>query len=146
MIMAHYFFHLDLRDIIDSPPKLKAPKPILLRTRRAGLISIQPGRNNNSQVQSRKIVKQKITADAICSTEKSENKNSVKLQQCNNKSKRFDEFLLCRDSPKSFCTFISARKEFFREIVKGQIVFRFFKERSPNLIQFSTVSENLLLQ
>ena len=144
--MAHYFFHLDLRDIIDSPPKLKAPKPILLRTRRAGLISIQPGRNNNSQVQSRKIVKQKITADAICSTEKSENKNSVKLQQCNNKSKRFDEFLLCRDSPKSFCTFISARKEFFREIVKGQIVFRFVKERSSNLIQFLTVSENLLLQ
>ena len=146
MIMAHYFVHLDLRDIIDSPPKLKAPKPILLRTRRAGLISIQPGRNNNSQVQSRKIVKQKITADAICSTEKSENKNSVKLQQCNNKSKRFDEFLLCRDSPKSFSIFISARKEFFRKIVKGQIVFRFVKERSSNLIQFLTVSENLLLQ
>ena len=143
MIMAHYFVHLDLRDIIDSPPKLKAPKPILLRTRRAGLKNFHSTREKQLI---RKIVKQKITADAICSTEKSENKNSVKLQQCNNKSKRFDEFLLCRDSPKSFCTFISARKEFFREIVKGQIVFRFFKERSPNLIQFSTVSENLLLQ
>ena len=70
MIMAHYFVHLDLRDIIDSPPKLKAPKPKLLRTRRAGLkISIQPERNN-SQVQCRKIVKQKITADAICSSKK----------------------------------------------------------------------------
>ena len=71
------------------------------------------------------------------------------LSNCNSaiiKSQRFDEFLLCRDSPKSFGIFVSARKEFFREIVKGQILFRFVIERSPNLIQFLTVSENLLLE
>ena len=60
MIMAHYFVHLDLRDIIDSPPKLKAPKPILLCTRRAGLKNFHSTREKQLI---RKIVKQKITVD-----------------------------------------------------------------------------------
>ena len=76
----------DLRDIIDSPQKIKAPKPLLLRSRRAGLKQLTSA-GRSLQMQFAVPRNQKIKILSNC--------KSAKI-----KSQRFDAFLLSRDSPK----------------------------------------------